>query len=549
MRSDEQGGRNTTIGRSARLLALGAIIALNVVAGPARAEVTIFQQGVSPTAKYAGCTDTYIERSGYTRPRHEAEFLWTAGTRKGLIRFDISALGKERKIHRALLRLYLVEVPNQKVTVLLYTPARQWDATAMWGSYQAVEHKPCPEHKWSTPGGDLDMTSDFGTGKAGLVASAGVRGGPFGHIVELDVTRLAAEWVSGRRPNYGFLIDKPSYSAIQAASSEDPNKEYRPELVIEHYAANETPTADVALKLPPAPGPDARLLPLAETKNARESSEPWRTIRLGRNSNCQYRHGHMAGYAKQDVRYPGNWGWTPRIRIGGTGGDLNHAGLYFNLSALPPSAVIKRATLKVFAEVGNQRVPDAELTLGQVPAGDERKRLERIRKAIGAAKGLADYAFGLYAISGEGLTPGWSDNEFTFVQARNGQAWTTRGGTLAEATDSPPAAIANLSAQWSGMLKSDAEMPDTWIAWDVTGLVRAWTQDKLPNRGLVLDGRLTGGEMLIYSDQWVDADRRPYLEVELAGESVAAADGPFEAAPLVPAGDYWVGPMKKAHAQ
>ncbi len=99
------------------------------------------------------------------------------------------------------------------------------------------------------------------------------------------------------------------------------------------------------------------------------------------------------------------------------------------------------------------------------------------------------------------------------------------------------------------MLKSDAEMPDTWIAWDITGLVRAWTQDKLPNRGLVLDGRLTGGEMLIYSDQWVDADRRPYLEVELAGEPVAAADGPFEAEPLVPAGDYWVGPMKKAHSE
>ncbi len=525
------------------------VAALLGPAGSVSAEVTVFQQGVSPTAEYAGCTDTYIERSTYTRPRHKADFLWTAGSRKGLIRFDLSSIAKDRKVHRALLRLYLIQVPNPKVEVLLYALARPWDETAMWASYKAAGRKPSPEHKWSTPGGDIDKTTDFGAGKPGLAERAGARGGPFGHIVEFDVTRLVSDWVSGKRPNYGCLIDKPSYSAIKAASSDNPNKKYRPELVIEHYGVNEAPEGDVELKLPPAPGPRARLSPLAGTKNAKESSGPWRTVRLGRNSNCQYRKGHAAGYAKQDVRYPGNWGWTPRIRVGGTGGDINHAVFYFDLSAIPKGTAIKKATLKAFAEVGNQRIPDQKLALGQVRAEDPKRRARRIRNALGSAKALAAYSFGVFAIAGAGVGPGWKEDEFTFARAAAGRRWTPQGQTLLEATDPAPVAVAHVGKQWASELTKKDAMPETWLCWDATGTVRAWTQGKLPNRGLVLDGRLMGGEMVIYSDEWIDADRRPYLEVELAGEPASYPDGPFKPEPLVPAGDYWVEPMRRVHAR
>jgi len=527
---------------------VAALLACSV---PAVGEVTTLQQGLHPTPEYAGCADTSIRGRGWarSRPQPKARTLTNYADTAPLIRFDLAPLGADRVVRRALLRLYYTDTPSDPAQeVLAWALGRAWDDTATWFEHSHLDGEKTEKNNWSTPGGDLDE-ADFGQDKPGLIARATVRGGPFGFVVELDVTRAVADWVAGRRANHGFKIGTKR-GTLRVGSSEWPMPAYRPVLVIEHHARGAAPAGDVRLRLPEAPGPEAKLSDVAGTSDVRATGGKTAVVRFGRNANCRYRHGHMAGYAKQDVRFPGNWGWTPRIRVGGTGGDLNHAVFYFDLSAVPKDASIKRATLRAFADVGNMRPPDPDEALNQVPQADPKRRPRRLRAVHAAARAIAQYRFGLFALRGPGgqALPGWTEEAFTFHRPRPGATW-PGGGGLTDATDPAPAAIAGVADQWADLSKQPETMPQTWLSWDVTGLVRAWTRGKRPNAGVVLDGRLMGGEMVLFSDDWVEPDRRPYLEIELTGRLAPPPDGPPATRPIVPAGDDWVGPMRKAHAR
>jgi len=539
-------------GKGGFRLASVAVIAAAVLLAACAAEgkVTVLQQGVSPASDYAGCVDTFIVGHGWahdrpiSRPRSPA--LSVHGRNGSLMRFDLAGIEKGRTVRGAILRLHFAAIPSFGQAVEVYTLTREWDSTATWYEYKYLDAKKTDANNWAKFGGELDET-DFGKKKPGLIATAVSRGGPFGHVVELDVTKLVGEWVARSRPNYGFLI-ATERGGVSIASSEWPMPAYRPALVVEHYAAGERAPGAVKLTLPEALGPKPKLSPVARAAEV-QAAQPLTTLRFGRNSNCQYRRGHAAGYAKQDPRFGGNWGWTPRLRIGGTAGDFNHAAFHFDLSAIPKGATIGKARLRAFADVGNLRLPAD--TLGQTPPADklaeQNKRI--IQRCRGTMSALMKYSFGVFAITGEGAAPGWSEAEFTFATCRAGRPWTGKDGTLIGATEPLPAAVADAGQQWAEPMKVRDKLPETWLEWDVTGLVRAWVGGKMPNRGVVLDGRLMGGAMTIFSDDWIEPDRRPYLEVRLSPAPTAKPDGPFQPEPLLPAGDYWLGPMKKAHAR
>ena len=531
MKRDERSERRPT--GLAGVLVL-CVTVLAVWAGPAEAEVTTLQNGVSPTAEYKGCVDTCLEGYGKTRPRNKDTIFWTPGSRYGLLKFDLAGIAKGRTVHRAVLRLFLAEIPRAGTPVPVYTMARDWDETATWIEWKNLDGTKSPQNNWTKPGGDLDRTIDYGFKDArgkpqpGLIARSAVKSGPMGHYIEFDVTKLVTEWVAGVRPNRGFFISKERYSGAKFCTSEWPMVAFRPTVVVEHYAANERPDPKARLALPDAPGPQAELSPLASTKTNPLYGSSLQTVRFGRNANCQYRKGHTAGYAKTHPRYPGNWGWTLWMRVGGTAGDFNTAHFRFDLSAIPKNSFVAEAKFKVFAEVGNQRVPDQKAALGQVPKETAKERQRRLRGSMSAARELAKYCFGLY--------PGADTRE----PGRVGWKW----------KESAPVAIADLGKQWANELKKKDAFPETWIEWDVTGLVRAWAQGKTPNHGLLLDHRLMGGHMVVYSDDWIDADRRPYLEVRLGTiGKLPKDDGPFKPEPLTLSGDYWVEPMKKVHAR
>lgn len=518
---------------------------------PAGADVTVFQQGISPQG-YEGCTDTML--SGYydnNRSHQDDSTIYTPGKRRGLIHYDLSALPEGQTIHKALLRLYLVDVPTTPQTVRLFAVGKSWEPTATWLETRKHDDEKSPEANWDKPGGDIDEQADFGHDTAGLVAEAETRSGPQGHFVELDITPIVRQWVTGERDNHGLMIEKGMYGGIRMATSEWPIKAFRPELVIAHSAPDETPADHPQLSLAEPPGAEATLSPLAKTGSHGHASGETKTVRFGRNANCQYVSGHAAVYTKTDPRYPGNWGWTPRMRIGGTAGDFNRGLLYFDLSSIPEGAVIKSASLKVFAECGNQRPPSQEMAMNQVPEETEKEAARRIRSSMALAKGLSKYSFGVWAVQipGVNASPGWVANECTDTRRAAGTPWSSDGATLEDVCGQKPVAVTNLAEQWKDALAVQDSMPETWISWDVTGVVRAWTAGTLPNQGLMIDHRISGGHMVVYSDEYYRADRRPYLEIELVGDLQAKPDGPPEKEPLVPQGEYWIEPMRTVHAR
>ena len=509
--------------------AAAAVLAgVMLLASAAGAEVTTFQQGLSPGPKYAGCQDTFIVGHGWAHDRPSNRPRSETLSSRALIRFDLAGIGKERVVRRAILRLWCSAVPSSDQKPMeVRTFARDWDISATWYEHKYKDAKKTDEANWTKFGGDLD-DADMGHGKPGLVASAPVRGGPFGHVFELDVTALVAGWVSGARPNYGFCVSAER-GHFSIASANWPTAGYRPALIVEHYKAGETAAKDVALELPQALGKDAALSSLAAGGTI--AGEQWTTVRLGRNANCQYRGGHRAEYIKTDPRFPGKWDWTPRLRVGGAAGDFNHALLKFDLAAIPKGAKIQKAVLKACVDVGNLRLPKGVLYKEPKDNPDrEKRRINYIRRRMSE---LSRYSFGAFAVVSEKLPPG---------RVRP-------AGSKGLAVLAAPVAICDVGKQWAEAMKLRGTAPASWLEWDLTGLARAWVAGKLPNNGVVIDHCLMGGAMVLHSDDWYEADLRPYLEVTLAPAPAKKPDGELKGEPLLPAGDYWVEPMAKAHAK
>ncbi len=526
--------------RNARRLSLAGLLAAGLLAAaaPVAAEVTAFQQGVSPSPEYSGCVDTFLASHGWAHDRPSYRPKSVTLSRPALMRFDLAGLGEGRQVRRALLRLSFASIPSPELLVEARTLTRAWDATATWYEHAYKDAKKSDENNWTKPGGDLDA-ADFGQGKPGLVAKAVVRGGPFGHIVELDVTPLVAEWVSGKRPNHGFHLST-ARRGFSIASAEWPLGAHRPALIVEHYAANEQADPGVKLALPEALGPKCKLSPLGGRVSA--DRRRGRLVRFGRNANCQYRDGHSCGYAKQDPRYGGNWGWTPRLRIGGTAGDLNHALFRFDLSALPEEPSISQARLRVCVDTSGMRLPAD--TMGQTPPEpDKRQKQRTLARFRSRLSGLSRYSFGLFRVTDPGE---WTEAGFDFRRRAPGKPWVD--GNLAATTEAAPVAVAHVGEQWRELLAA-GKIADTWLEWDVTRIVQAWVTGKVPNRGLVLDGRLMGGAMRLLADDWIEPDRRPYLEVEVFPAPKAKPAGPLKPEPLLPPAGRWVEPMRKAHAR
>ncbi len=488
------------------------VAAIWIWAGVSRAEVTILQNGVAPTAEYAGCKDTWISDGDWERNRDSGKSptLRCGGKRAILIQFDLAPVPKDHVIHKAILRLADVEYPRKQggkwpVSILAFRLTRDWNENANWLEHTRTNYKEADAGDWKTPGGELDVESDFGQPEKGLIASDALAAGAWGHVHQLDVTRVAQLWHEGKLPNHGLALTAPTKApGAHVASSEWYVPVARPALLVAHGPKGSAPAA-----IPPLEDASSEVAPdpIAQTPDSGKPQGDYAPVRVGQNASCALRGASTDAYVKEAVaRFPGTWGWMTMCRVGGAAGDFSRSLLYFDLSEVPKDASVQ----------------SAKLHLSLVPQ---------------TSRQATEFRYGAFLLKLPDA-PGWRAEEATSSERKAGAAWPT-GGVIS--ASSGPIALGKASTR----KEKDRTLLDA-MEFDLTGAVRAWVQGKAPNCGIVLDNRIEGGAYDFHSSRSYNPDLRPYLEIALS-PGITKKPEPIEVKPALPPGDYWVEPMREAH--
>jgi hypothetical protein len=186
-----------------------------------------FQQGVSPTAMYAGARDTVLG-FGPANPDVNIDGLGliaeTSNTSEPaalLIRFDVSAIPPTATITSAALVLSVFGTGGSG-SFPVYESLRPWsDSGATWRSYSAG-------NLWTGLGGD--GAGDHGTTSLGVVS---VATGALSATLNASGVSLVQGWVTGTVPNNGLMIVNYAINLrMQAYDSEWSSVPSRPALVV-----------------------------------------------------------------------------------------------------------------------------------------------------------------------------------------------------------------------------------------------------------------------------------------------------------------------------
>jgi serine/threonine-protein kinase len=192
---------------------------------PGRCQIVLRQGAAVPElnlANYAGTTDTTLAgRLDPTSPepgmgggtalaigRDTRQAPRDSLGGRSVLRFDLSALPRGTEVEKAELTLSCRNPSDALICLYRVTSPWQpsesiftWDTGTSWtyASGKGKERVP-----WKTPGGDYDSATDWGQGQNGLLAP------PLRYLrdrpVTFDVTGVARAWVTGKLPNYGFLL-------------------------------------------------------------------------------------------------------------------------------------------------------------------------------------------------------------------------------------------------------------------------------------------------------------------------------------------------------
>ncbi len=166
-----------------------------------------------------------------------------AEVRRGLLRFDLSAIPYGSTINNATLSLYehaQADTSMPALGVYYVLPAKLWTAGsgtgtasgdgATWLSYDGPG-----ADTWSSPGGDGDFNATASATASALDVSGGAG------WLNWDVSGLAQSWISGAVANNGVLIRKISGSGAadfkSFYSADYSTAMLRPKLVVEYVPA------------------------------------------------------------------------------------------------------------------------------------------------------------------------------------------------------------------------------------------------------------------------------------------------------------------------
>jgi hypothetical protein len=139
---------------------------------------------------------------------------------RGLIRFDLSSIPSDSVVTQAMLFLYEKDEKLDQVTYI-YRVTSSWDETSVtWSS------------PWNNPGGDYSSSNAY----------ASFLPNQKNCMIEIDLTHLVQEWVSGT-PNHGMLLFSTGPNHIlRYSSKEEILVEQQPKLYVTYSAPMQTGT-------------------------------------------------------------------------------------------------------------------------------------------------------------------------------------------------------------------------------------------------------------------------------------------------------------------
>ncbi len=427
----------------------------------------VLQQGRN---NYRGTIDTYIERwwpnghtnygdKPYLRVRGEDKY---GVTLEALVRFDLSNLPDNIIVRRARLQLYSAarnrDVPGQ---FKVYMLRRRWQEMV------ATFYTASQQEAWEVPGA-------LGTTDRDPTPIAQVTFDKTYAWLSFNVTKAVQEWVSGKQPNYGFIVQGfvvPGYPAVQHTflSSEDPHVNLRPRLVIEYEIATPTPvpTPTPTHTFTPTPSPTPQPTNTPPATPTQPAYGPPVTVRLQEG---------MDGYNAARDTYISRWyrssnfGRAPilYVRTEDGAGPTHELLFFFRLDqVVPQGARVERAALRLYSASRNR---NAAILL----------RAYRV------------------------LAP-WSETQATWLQAANGRPWEQAGAFGSQDRDPTPVGETVFNAT------------HTWLEIDVTSAVSEWASNPSANFGLLVQGfRYNNGPQVqhsILSSEYPAANLRPVLEI------------------------------------
>ena len=195
--------------------------------------------GLADTIDISPSADTFVNANGPDNNEGTANYIWVAGPKNVLMKFDLSAIPSGQVITSAKLKIYVYYVQSN-TTTYVYKETDAWTETgATWNTTDGTT-----AWRGQAGGYGIGMTPNDASSRLDEVYM------PEAHIqwYTWDVTPAAQDWYNNPSSNYGLLLERIPYGQGWKGYSReygDPN--YRPVLSVTYEPVPEPATIGLLL--------------------------------------------------------------------------------------------------------------------------------------------------------------------------------------------------------------------------------------------------------------------------------------------------------------
>ncbi len=414
-----------------------------------------YQQGVSPTADYAGATDTYISRMGDENNNYGDApqlALYSGDQQAALLRFDLPQLAAGDTIDQATLSLFVSDHPNGTADL----PVSVYRVLRPWAEMEASWYNATTSDLWTLAGCNSPSV-DRGSVPAGSASLSTT-----GVWMDIDITNLVRMWVADPASNHGLIIKAGNVVLAAAQDSGRRPGQFGDQYTVRsaNYADEPTVRPRLSVNYTPAGAGSPTATPTTVY------GAPTTVVFQQLVSPPQYGGTHdtfISDFGDPDR----NYGADAALRL--RSNDHRATLIRFDLPNIPSYAYVYSATISLYSQ--------SRTNINPLPISTHRM-----------------------------LRP-WADMEATWNLAAFGQRWAFPGAN-GLSTDRSAAAFASTSLNVTGV----------WTDWDVTRLAQDWLATPDSNYGIILKAG-SGPQVeysLVASHYLANPALRPKLQIVYA---------------------------------